>query len=147
MFKKLILGLQLVATAIFVILAFLYFINGIEIRRIEASTIDNSVEYKDLPLSKFFNEEEIFLIKNGVDLKDKEFVNYIAYKESTFDYKAVNKESGAVGMFQLNPHWHEIPEGYLESPDIQLQWANNYAKERYKSWYNAYEFHKANGWW
>lgn len=94
-----------------------------------------------------YTEWQQLLVDGGIDLKEQTYVDYIAFKESTFDYTAINDETGAIGIFQLNPHWHEIPPYYKELPVVQVVWANKYMSDRYGTWQDAYLFHKENGWW
>lgn len=66
----------------------------------------------------------------------------LVMKESSWDTKAVNKDSGAAGLFQKMPM-----HGPVE-PDAagQARWGLNYLKGRYQTPSNAMAFHNRNGW-
>ena len=60
----------------------------------------------------------------------------IAYKESRYRVEALNRSSGARGVWQLmwgKPHW-----GILK----QVEEAHKYVLHRYDSWCGAYRFHQ-----
>jgi hypothetical protein len=64
----------------------------------------------------------------------------IAYKESRYDPKALNKKSGARGMWQLmwgKPTWNIWK---------QTDEADKYVKHRYKTWCSAYRHHQERNW-
>lgn len=64
----------------------------------------------------------------------------IAYKESRYRVEALNKSSGARGVWQLlwgKPHWNILK---------QVQEANKYVLHRYDSWCGAYRFHQERNW-
>ena len=82
----------------------------------------------------------------GIPPAQHKWANAVIFRESTCNYLAKNKTTGAVGLCQLNPHWHEIPEGYLTDPLVQLEWCNNYMIGRYGSWQGAYEHWYREGW-
>ena len=52
-------------------------------------------------------------------------------QESGWNYKAVNPNSGALGIPQLLGH--TIPAGYRDSVPIQIRWGLDYIKSRYGS--------------
>ena len=66
----------------------------------------------------------------------------IAVKESNIRYDAVNRSSGALGAWQImNPKVK-----YL-TPLEQVEWAIRYAKHRYNTPCEAWEYWKRNYWW
>lgn len=66
----------------------------------------------------------------------------IIYHESGFNPKAINKSSGACGLFQSLP----CEKMLSMSLQDQIQWGFNYIKKRYKTPNNAWTFWLKNGW-
>jgi hypothetical protein len=54
-------------------------------------------------------------------------------QESGWNYKAVNPNSGAIGIPQLLPSAHQIPAGYRTSIVVQIKWGLEYIKATYGS--------------
>lgn len=87
------------------------------------------------------------LIKSEINESDYVYADYVISNESNWNYKAINEETGSVGLCQLNPNFHEIPDNYYNNPIVQLNWCNWYATEsklgpysedpRYGSWQAA----------
>jgi hypothetical protein len=67
-------------------------------------------------------------------------------KESGWDYKAVNASSGAAGIPQAHPKFHEAPNhpNFIQNPKWQVDWGLDYIQERYGSPSNALAFWQKN---
>lgn len=81
----------------------------------------------------------------GIAESDWLYVEYIMGKESGGRPSAVNKSSGACGLFQQLPcgkwaHTWNDPVGAMID-------ASSYAKARYGSWAGAYQFWIAHHYW
>jgi len=85
----------------------------------------------------------------GIPESDWWAVDYIVYKESTWNPNAVNRSSGATGLCQSLPASKMASAGsdYLTNPVTQLKWCNGYAVSRYGGWSGAYNFWASNQWW
>ena len=91
-----------------------------------------------------------WLIEAGISESDWGYVDYIITKESTWRYLVWNTQgSGAYGLCQALPASKMATAGsdYMTNPITQLKWCDSYAKARYGSWYQAYQFHLLNHWW
>jgi len=71
--------------------------------------------------------------------------NTIIRLESSGNPYAVNKSSGAVGLYQCLPTVHACPS--LGDVAGQHRWGSNYMTSRYGTWENALAFWRTNGWW
>lgn len=86
-----------------------------------------------------------WLTASGIAPSDWQAVDYIISKESGWNPNARNASSGAGGLPQALPYsktgcaWGD--------PICQLQWANNYAKQRYGGWWGAYSAWQRQHWW
>lgn len=85
----------------------------------------------------------------GIADSDFGYVDYIISHESRWNYRAVNRSSGAYGLPQSLPAGKLASAGadWRDNPVTQLRWANNYAVGRYGSWEAAYHFWTVNRWW
>lgn len=85
----------------------------------------------------------------GIPQRDFKFVDYIITVESSWNYTATNPYSQAYGLCQALPgeKLASAGSGWRNNPETQLKWCSSYAKGRYGSWKNAYQFHKNNSWW
>lgn len=85
----------------------------------------------------------------GIADSDFGYVDYIISHESGWNYRAVNRSSGAYGLPQSLPAGKLASAGadWRDNPVTQLRWANNYAVGRYGSWEDAYRFWTVNHWW
>jgi hypothetical protein len=85
----------------------------------------------------------------GITESDFGYVNYIITRESTWNYLAVNRSSGAYGLCQSLPGSKMLSAGsdWQTNPITQLRWCNGYALGRYGSWAKAYNFWVNNHWW
>lgn len=85
----------------------------------------------------------------GISDADFGYVDYIISHESGWNYRAVNRSSGAYGLPQSLPAGKLASAGadWRDNPVTQLRWANNYAVGRYGSWEDAYRFWVTNHWW
>ena len=81
----------------------------------------------------------------GIAESDWGYVDYIVRRESSWNPNATNKTSGACGLVQALPCSKVPGNGY--NPVDNLRWADGYAKGRYGSWANAYNFWTRNHWW
>lgn len=72
-------------------------------------------------------------------------VDYIISHESSWNPNATNASSGAHGLPQALPY-SKTGCGWVDAV-CQLQWATNYANQRYGGWWGAYNFWQANHWW
>lgn len=72
----------------------------------------------------------------------------IINQESTWNYLAVNKSSGAYGLVQALPGSKMASAGadWRTNPATQIKWGLNYMEDRYGSPCGAWSFHQANGW-
>jgi hypothetical protein len=74
------------------------------------------------------------------DKNEAQCAKKIAYKESRYRIDALNKSSGARGVWQLmwgKPQWDILR---------QAQEAHAYVLHRYDSWCGAYKFHQERNW-
>lgn len=85
----------------------------------------------------------------GIADADFGYVDYIISHESGWNYRAVNRSSGAYGLPQSLPAGKLASAGadWRDNPVTQLRWAHNYAVGRYGSWEAAYHFWTVNHWW
>ena len=85
----------------------------------------------------------------GINDSDFGYVDYIISHESGWNYRAVNRSSGAYGLPQSLPAGKLASAGadWRDNPVTQLRWAHNYAVGRYGSWEAAYHFWTVNHWW
>ncbi|WP_017536890.1 aggregation-promoting factor C-terminal-like domain-containing protein [Nocardiopsis halophila] len=60
--------------------------------------------------------------------------------ESSWNHKAVNPSSGAAGIPQLLPSVHNVPPGFMDSPEIQIEWGLDYIEGRYNTPCEAWAF-------
>ncbi|MEU9081009.1 transglycosylase SLT domain-containing protein [Streptomyces sp. NPDC048357] len=72
----------------------------------------------------------------------------IINQESTWNYLAVNKSSGAYGLVQALPGSKMASAGadWRTNPATQIKWGLNYMNVRYGSPCAAWTYHQANGW-
>ncbi|ARE74813.1 transglycosylase SLT domain-containing protein [Streptomyces sp. NPDC059558] len=72
----------------------------------------------------------------------------IINQESTWNYLAVNKSSGAYGLVQALPGSKMASAGadWRTNPATQIKWGLNYMEDRYGSPCAAWSFHQNNGW-
>ncbi|WP_374775609.1 transglycosylase SLT domain-containing protein [Streptomyces sp. NBC_01310] len=72
----------------------------------------------------------------------------IINQESTWNYLAVNKSSGAYGLVQALPGSKMASAGadWRTNPATQIKWGLNYMEDRYGGPCSAWSFHQANGW-
>ncbi len=72
----------------------------------------------------------------------------IINQESTWNYLAVNKSSGAYGLVQALPGSKMASAGadWRTNPATQIKWGLNYMEDRYGGPCGAWSFHQANGW-
>ena len=84
----------------------------------------------------------------GINKVDWPHVEFIFQKESGWDYKIWSKvDSRSYGLGQANLMVHEVPDGFMDDPVVQIKWFDSYAKERYGSWAKARKFWEVNNYW
>jgi uncharacterized protein YabE (DUF348 family) len=133
-------------------------INGVEVSRVVISeqvtkepvkqvvTVGAKVVVAAAPVS---GGHEDWMRAAGITESDFGYVNYIITRESTWNYLAVNRSSGAYGLCQSLPGSKMLSAGsdWQTNPITQLRWCNGYALGRYGSWAKAYNFWVNNHWW
>ncbi len=67
-------------------------------------------------------------------------------KESSWNNKAVNHSSGAIGIPQLLPSQHSVPQGYRWDARVQIEWGLHYILHRYGSPAAAWEHERRHNW-
>lgn len=89
------------------------------------------------------------MARAGIAESDFVYVDYIVFKESTWNYLARNASSGAYGLCQALPGSKMASAGsdWETNPVTQLRWCDSYAKARYGSWSAAYSFWLRNHYW
>lgn len=87
-----------------------------------------------------------WLRASGIPESDWRFVDEIINRESSWNYKAVNRSSGATGLCQSLPASKMASAGgdYLTNPVTQLKWCHSYA-QGYGSWAKAAEYSRCVG--
>lgn len=87
--------------------------------------------------------------ESSIEEEDYLFADYIVTHESNWNYQATNQESGAYGLCQALPPEKMAYTGkdWKTNPITQLNWCDNYAKQRYGSWEKAYIFWLEHSWW
>ncbi len=85
----------------------------------------------------------------GISPDDYGYVNYIMERESHWNPIAQNRSSGAYGICQALPGDKMAGFGsdWRTNPITQLKWCNNYAINRYGSWFGAYKHWIEKKWW
>ena len=66
-------------------------------------------------------------------------------KESNWNPRAVNPDSGATGIPQLNPNFHTVPRNW-SNPRVQIGWGLNYINGRYGNPNAAWAHSEKVGW-
>ncbi|MDR0980023.1 MAG: transglycosylase SLT domain-containing protein [Candidatus Nomurabacteria bacterium] len=74
----------------------------------------------------------------GIAESDWEYVDYIVFRESSWNPNAVNRQSGACGLVQALP-CSKVPGNPFDPVD-SLKWQKNYVERRYGGYRQAYEF-------
>lgn len=87
-----------------------------------------------------------WLRQAGIPESDWQYVDEIITRESGWNYKAVNRSSGATGLCQSLPASKMASAGgdYLTNPVTQLKWCHGYA-QGYGSWAKAAEYSRCIG--
>lgn len=80
----------------------------------------------------------------GIPEADWDYVDFIVFKESSWNPNAVNRSSGACGLAQALP-CSKVP-GNPFDPVVSLTWQKNYVTGRYGGYKQAYEFWRKRGW-
>lgn len=117
-----------------------------------AQSADESAFSSDAAVVPAFNpsgSKADWMRAAGISDSDFGYVDYIISHESGWDYRAVNRSSGAYGLPQSLPAGKLASAGadWRDNPVTQLRWAHNYAVGRYGSWGGAYRFWTVNHWW
>jgi hypothetical protein len=66
-------------------------------------------------------------------------------RESGFDAAAVNGQSGATGIPQLNPNYYAVPADWT-APATQIRWGLSYVAATYETPCAAWNHEEADGW-
>jgi hypothetical protein len=66
-------------------------------------------------------------------------------RESGFDAAAVNAQTGATGIPQLNPAYYPVPAGWA-APAVQIAWGLAYIARTYGTPCGAWAHEQARGW-
>ncbi len=89
-------------------------------------------------------DKEAWLAAAGVPATDWPYADYIIFKESSWNPRAVNASSGACGLVQafpcskLGPNW--------DDPVVAITWQHNYVRQRYGGYEAAYNFWTKHHW-
>lgn len=67
-------------------------------------------------------------------------------KESNWSWWSVNKSSGAAGIPQRMPQGYALPDVWLSSAKLQVDWGLYYIKKRYSSPCVAWRSFQGKGW-
>jgi len=80
--------------------------------------------------------------------KEFDALNKLIKKESNWNYKSVNKRSGACGLFQAYPcnKMKYYGKDYRTNYKTQVKWGLNYIKKRYKTPSKAWKFWLKHHW-
>jgi len=71
----------------------------------------------------------------------------IIENESSWQPKAENPNSSAIGLPQAMSSIHDLPENYRSNPKVQIRWAIKYTKTRYQNPKQAWEHWQQHNWW
>ena len=66
-------------------------------------------------------------------------------RESGFDAAAVNSQTGATGIPQLNPAYYAVPAGW-PAPAVQIRWGLSYIARTYRAPCAAWSHEEADNW-
>jgi hypothetical protein len=66
--------------------------------------------------------------------------------ESDWRVDADNPTSTAYGIPQALTSLHDLPDGYMTDPEVQIRWGLEYIKDSYGSPCSAWEFKQSNNW-
>jgi hypothetical protein len=66
--------------------------------------------------------------------------------ESDWRVDADNPTSTAYGIPQALTSMHDLPDGYMTDPEVQIRWGLEYIKDSYGSPCSAWEFKQSNNW-
>lgn len=91
------------------------------------------------------------LSEAGIKSDDSQYVDFIVNHEGGWDgaTKWNHQGSGAYGICQALPGTKMASAGadWATNTATQLRWCDSYAKSRYGSWQNAYNWWIAHNWW
>jgi hypothetical protein len=92
--------------------------------------------------------KEQIMAQAGIAQSDWDATDYIISHESSWNPTAYNT-SGAYGLCQALPASKMASVGgdYMTNPVTQLKWCQQYANDRYGSWWSAFAFWSAQRWW
>jgi hypothetical protein len=88
------------------------------------------------------------VLKAGLSLREWGCFSEVIYRESRWNYLAVNHRSGAYGLAQAMPadKMEVTGRDYLTNPQTQIKWALRYMKSRYGTPCGALRFHNTFNW-
>lgn len=129
-------------------------LNGKEIRRKEIQNVVTLAAQKEvvvvgtkskIPVAgNYGGDPEQWMRAAGIPESEWQYVNYIVGRESGWNPRALNPNSGACGLAQALP-CSKVP-GDWSNPVDSLKWQYGYVKGRYGSYAAAYSFWQANHW-
>lgn len=103
-----------------------------------SSSSTNSNTSPSKPSSNLTTLKVQWMTAAGIPESDWSYVDYIVFRESSWNPNAVNRSSGACGLAQANP-CSKVP-GNPYDPVDSLKWQYNYVKTRYGGYAQAYAF-------
>ncbi len=110
--------------------------------RAEAPARFGTVEYSQ------WYAQQAAAIRYGWGAKQFRALKWVWYHESGWNYKAVNRSSGATGIAQALPASKMATHGsdYRTNPETQIDWGLDYIKVRYGSPIKAKKFWLSHNW-
>lgn len=82
----------------------------------------------------------------GFSADQFECLDALYVSESNWRVDADNPTSSAYGIPQALTGMHDLPEGYMNSAEVQIRWGLDYIRDSYGSPCNAWSFKQANNW-
>ena len=112
------------------------------------SSVSRQVELARTPLGAKKVAKSILLDEYGFSEKEYKCLNSLWTKESHWNYKARNKNSGAHGIAQALPatKMEVVGTDWRTNPVTQITWGLKYISERYKTPCKAWSKFKRSNW-
>ena len=82
----------------------------------------------------------------GFSADQFECLDALYVSESNWEVDADNPTSSAYGIPQALTELHDLPAGYMTSPEVQIRWGLDYIRDNYGSPCSAWSFKQANNW-
>ena len=98
----------------------------------------------NMPTANLTPLKKQWMTEAGIPEADWAFVDFIVFRESSWNPNAINRSSGACGLAQAFP-CSKVP-GNPFDPVSSLRWQYNYVKGRYGGYAGAYDFWLRNRW-